>query len=189
MPLFKRKSKHLDDPRMSREKDNLVGTNHTHRHDNTLSNKQHDLLHHQDAAMAPGQQHDTVTGQGYSHNAGVGGTGVGSSGAAGAGSAMASGGAERIYDPNDYTPNPNKGGAGKFVGAAVGSAALKEQALLKEREAEVLSAQSQALAEAERLEQAAMEHRERAVADGAHPANKELGAGLKHVMEGKSRAF
>lgn len=61
--------------------------------------------------------------------------------------------------------------------------------MAKEREAEVLSAQSQALAEAERLEQAALEHRERAVADGAHPANKELGAGLRHALDGKSTGF
>ena len=80
-------------------------------------------------------------------------------------------------------------------GSGVGSAALREQAMLRDREAQNIKAQSQELAEAERLEQKAREHRERAVAQGtshtpassfmkrdesdtppgAHPVNKHLG--------------
>ena len=51
-------------------------------------------------------------------------------------------------------------------GGHVGSAALREQAMLRDREAQNFQAQSQELAEAERLEQQALEHRERAVAQG-----------------------
>ena len=52
----------------------------------------------------------------------------------------------------------------------VGSAALKEQAMLRDREAQNIQAQSAELAEAELLEAKAREHRERAVAQGASSA-------------------
>ena len=48
----------------------------------------------------------------------------------------------------------------------LGSAALREQAMMRDREAQNFQAQSKELAEAERLEQQAREHRERAVAQG-----------------------
>lgn len=48
----------------------------------------------------------------------------------------------------------------------MGSAALREHGLRLEREAEMLHSQSAEIAEAERLEQEAKEHRERAVAAG-----------------------
>ena len=57
-------------------------------------------------------------------------------------------------------------GHGHHAGFAVGSAALREQAMLRDREAQNYQAQSAELAEAERLEQKAREHRERAVAQG-----------------------
>lgn len=47
------------------------------------------------------------------------------------------------------------------------SAASREHGLRLEREAEALHGQSAQIAEAERLEQEAKEHRERAVASGA----------------------
>ena len=60
------------------------------------------------------------------------------------------------------------GGAGLIVG----SAALKEQAMLRDRESQNIQAQSAELEEAERLEAKAREHRERAVAQGAsYPGN------------------
>ncbi|OCH89631.1 hypothetical protein OBBRIDRAFT_835644 [Obba rivulosa] len=68
--------------------------------------------------------------------------------------------------------------AGKMehaVGTMVGSQALKEKGLQKEQEADAFKTQSMELAEAERLEREAMLRRERAVAHGAHPANKNLG--------------
>lgn len=43
---------------------------------------------------------------------------------------------------------------------------MREQGMLRDREAQNLHAQSEELAEAERLEQQAREHRERAVAQG-----------------------
>ncbi|KAI0812266.1 hypothetical protein BC629DRAFT_1589056 [Irpex lacteus] len=58
---------------------------------------------------------------------------------------------------------------------AVGAASLREQAMVHDREAQNLQAQSKELAEAEALEQKAREHRERAVAQGAHPQDKHLG--------------
>ncbi|CAL1708097.1 unnamed protein product [Somion occarium] len=73
--------------------------------------------------------------------------------------------------------NPSQGQRETGPEAKIGSSALREHGLLREREAEVLHAQSQELAEAERLEQSALEHRERAVAVGADPANKALGGG------------
>ncbi|KAI0093455.1 hypothetical protein BDY19DRAFT_427246 [Irpex rosettiformis] len=60
-------------------------------------------------------------------------------------------------------------------GPVVGAAPLREQAMMHDREAQNVSAQSKELAEAEALEQQAREHRERAVAQGAHPHNKYLG--------------
>lgn len=48
----------------------------------------------------------------------------------------------------------------------VGSATLREQGLKLEREAATFHSQSAEVAEAERLEQEAREHRERAVASG-----------------------
>ncbi|KAL4245104.1 hypothetical protein ABKN59_009673 [Abortiporus biennis] len=65
----------------------------------------------------------------------------------------------------------------------VGSSAIREQSLRKEQEAKALQSQSEDIMEAERLEQAAREHRERAFAAGAHPANRELGAG-NHLLSG-----
>lgn len=57
-------------------------------------------------------------------------------------------------------------GHGHHTGAAVGSAALREQGMLHNRQAENIHAQSQELAEAERLEEQAREHRARAVTQG-----------------------
>ncbi|KAI0031366.1 hypothetical protein K488DRAFT_86907 [Vararia minispora EC-137] len=61
------------------------------------------------------------------------------------------------------------------VGVLVGSNALKTRGLEKEQEANAFKMQSTELAEAERLEREAMLRRERAVAHGAHPVNRQLG--------------
>ena len=54
----------------------------------------------------------------------------------------------------------------------MGAASLREQAMLRDREAQNFHAQSRELAEAEALEQKAREHRERAVAQGTHGSLK-----------------
>ncbi|KAL0579005.1 hypothetical protein V5O48_003000 [Marasmius crinis-equi] len=63
------------------------------------------------------------------------------------------------------------------VGDVIGSKSLKAKGMQKEQEAQALKVQSSELAEAERLEREAAMRRERAVAHGAHPDNKHLGAG------------
>ncbi|KAJ3573365.1 hypothetical protein NP233_g2463 [Leucocoprinus birnbaumii] len=64
------------------------------------------------------------------------------------------------------------------IGTAIGSDTLKAKGLQKEREANAMKVQGRELAEAERLEREAIMRRDRAVAHGAHPANKDLGAGM-----------
>jgi len=61
------------------------------------------------------------------------------------------------------------------VGSLVGSQALKEKGLQKEQEAVAFKAQSAEISEAERLEKEAMLRRHRAVQQGAHPENGQLG--------------
>ncbi|KAH9940311.1 hypothetical protein B0H21DRAFT_579270 [Amylocystis lapponica] len=63
------------------------------------------------------------------------------------------------------------------LGSLVGSQALKNKGMQKEHEAGAFKAQSDEIAEAERLEQEALVRRERAVAHGAHPDNGYLGGG------------
>lgn len=101
-----------------------------------------------------------------------------------------------LSDPNNFGAQgaPAGSGIGTHHGAtthhhagqaSLGSAALREQGMLRDREAQNLHAQSEELAEAERLEQQAREHRERAVAQGAHPMNKHLAGGnLTHNTAG-----
>ncbi|KAK1234202.1 hypothetical protein PQX77_002628 [Marasmius sp. AFHP31] len=64
------------------------------------------------------------------------------------------------------------------VGDLLGSKSLQAKGMQKEQEAQALKVQSSELAEAERLEREAVMRRERAVAHGAHPENKHLGAGF-----------
>ncbi|KAJ3490915.1 hypothetical protein NLI96_g1074 [Meripilus lineatus] len=73
--------------------------------------------------------------------------------------------------PQQVQPQEGSSGIG-------GSAALRELGLQREREAKEIYAQSEEIKEAERLEEAAREHREKAVAAGAHPTYKELGGGV-----------
>ncbi|GJE95836.1 hypothetical protein PsYK624_120260 [Phanerochaete sordida] len=80
-------------------------------------------------------------------------------------------------------------GQGGQQGGHLSSAALREQALLKEREAQDFHAQSAELAEAERLEQEAREHRTRAVAQGAHPSHKHLAGGNTNAQGGQNAGF
>ncbi|KAF9269426.1 hypothetical protein L218DRAFT_267361 [Marasmius fiardii PR-910] len=65
----------------------------------------------------------------------------------------------------------------RIVGEVVGSKSLQAKGMQKEQEARALKVQSSELAEAEGLEREAAMRRERAVAHGAHPDNKHLGAG------------
>ncbi|KAI0828607.1 hypothetical protein BC628DRAFT_80938 [Trametes gibbosa] len=67
------------------------------------------------------------------------------------------------------------GKAERAAGALVGSQALKEKGYQKEQEAGAFKMQSAEIAEAERLEKEALMRRERAVAHGAHPDNRNLG--------------
>jgi len=100
------------------------------------------------------------------------------------GSNPQSGGAfgnQQIQHPQQQHQHHHGLGGG---GTGVGSAALREQGVLKEREASTMHAQSKELGEAEALEQAARDHRERAVAAGADPANRELGGGLHGGRQG-----
>ncbi|KAF5379090.1 hypothetical protein D9615_005934 [Tricholomella constricta] len=72
----------------------------------------------------------------------------------------------------------------RTVGTLVGSDTLKAKGLQKEQEAKAFKVQGAELAEAERLEHEALVRRERAVAHGAYPENKRLGAGLSGGMSG-----
>jgi len=63
------------------------------------------------------------------------------------------------------------------IGTMLSSHALKQKGEEKQREADLVKAQSAELAEAERLERAAHEHRVRAVGQGAHPDNMHLSGG------------
>jgi hypothetical protein len=60
----------------------------------------------------------------------------------------------------------------------VGSAMVREQAMLRDREAQAFQVQSKELAEAEALEQKAREHRERAVAQGMPHKLRPRGDGM-----------
>ncbi|EJC99338.1 uncharacterized protein FOMMEDRAFT_170628 [Fomitiporia mediterranea MF3/22] len=100
-----------------------------------------------------------------------------------------SGGAARHAMPpqtdamgNPTHPRTGGGGsrlAGKVesaVGTMLGSENLKRKGMEKEQESQALKVQASELSEAERLEQAALARRERAVAHGAHPDHKHLGS-------------
>jgi len=67
------------------------------------------------------------------------------------------------------------GGNNSGNSSHVGTEALAESRLAKERELQAINSQTQELQEAERLEQEARMHRARAVEFGAHPDNKHLG--------------
>ncbi|KAF8840545.1 hypothetical protein BDN67DRAFT_634183 [Paxillus ammoniavirescens] len=67
------------------------------------------------------------------------------------------------------------GRAEHAVGTTVGSDAHKAGGSRRQQEANEANIQRQELAEAERLEREALAHRERAVAHGAHRANRYLG--------------
>ncbi|KAI0066889.1 hypothetical protein BV25DRAFT_1987980 [Artomyces pyxidatus] len=74
--------------------------------------------------------------------------------------------------------HPGTRAAGKVehaIGTLVGSTALQARGNEKEQEANAFKQQSREIAEAERLEREAMQRRERAVAQGAHPENRQLG--------------
>ncbi|KAJ7761207.1 hypothetical protein DFH07DRAFT_815740 [Mycena maculata] len=80
-------------------------------------------------------------------------------------------------------PQHHSGGGGATtgkiehaIGSLVGSNTLKAKGLQKEQEAQGLKVQSTELSEAERLEREAGLRRERAVAHGAHPDNRHVGA-------------
>ncbi|KAF8162473.1 hypothetical protein K438DRAFT_1470103, partial [Mycena galopus ATCC 62051] len=101
-----------------------------------------------------------------------------------AGTGVGAGGAGTAIPPANTLNNQNQthsgGGAitGKIehaIGSIVGSKSLKAKGIQKEQEARGMKIQSQELAEAERLEQAAGARRERAVAHGAHPDNRHVG--------------
>lgn len=73
-----------------------------------------------------------------------------------------------------------EGGTEEVAGQLVGSRALQAHGAQKEQEANAIKVQSTELAEAERLEREAVLRRETAVAHGAHPDNKHLGAGFSN---------
>ncbi|KZT03782.1 uncharacterized protein LAESUDRAFT_728803 [Laetiporus sulphureus 93-53] len=95
------------------------------------------------------------------------------------------GNTEQRISPTDNVNTSNLHGGGgvrgaegrveQKVGELIGSQALQAKGAEKEQEAQAFKAQSSELAEAERLEREAVMRRERAVAQGAHPANKQLG--------------
>jgi len=80
--------------------------------------------------------------------------------------------------------NRTEGRVEERAGELVGSQALQAKGAQKEQEAATIKAQGAELAEAERLEREAVLRRERAVAHGAHPANKHLGAGWSSEATG-----
>ncbi|TFK81759.1 hypothetical protein K466DRAFT_327594 [Polyporus arcularius HHB13444] len=113
----------------------------------------------------------------HQHTAGAPGTGAGA------------GMNEPPVPPATHINSDNRSGSGagrlagkaeRGLGTLVGSQALKEKGMQKEQEAGAFKQQSAEIAEAERLEKEALLRRERAVAHGAHPDNRQLG-GLQNA--------
>ncbi|KIP08497.1 hypothetical protein PHLGIDRAFT_127001 [Phlebiopsis gigantea 11061_1 CR5-6] len=161
----------------------LFGHKNKTRHDSEGANSA-DITDNSQRDFATGRNdgHSNPTNTNKFHDAnhyGVGGTSQGTSDAAFGGPAAGVGGGAGTGAGTETHHGHVHGhyGAGGGAGAMVGSAALREQAMMRDREAQNFQAQSKELAEAERLEQQAREHRERAVAQGAHPMNKNLGGG------------
>ncbi|EIN08904.1 hypothetical protein PUNSTDRAFT_44410 [Punctularia strigosozonata HHB-11173 SS5] len=85
---------------------------------------------------------------------------------------------------NNTNPTGHTGGGGmknlegkveKALGTITGSATLKAKGIEKQQEAAAVKMQNTHLTEAERLEQQAAAHRERAVVGSAHPEQRHVG--------------
>lgn len=105
------------------------------------------------------------------------------------GTGLATGGGQLAPLPPTGTVNnqhQKRGGSGQkitgmmesAIGTLVSSDTLKNRGAQKQREADAIKLQGRELEEAERLEREAMMRRDRAVAHGAHPMNKNLGGGM-----------
>ncbi|GLB42252.1 hypothetical protein LshimejAT787_1102670 [Lyophyllum shimeji] len=117
----------------------------------------------------------------------AGGAGMGASAGAGIDGAVPP--SNVVHNSNHHSRSPGSGQAfaGKVertVGKVIGSDSLKAKGLQKEQEANAYKVQGAELSVAERLEREALMRRERAVAHGAHPDNKHLGAGHQGGADG-----
>ncbi|KAH8107823.1 hypothetical protein BXZ70DRAFT_1060505 [Cristinia sonorae] len=162
MPLFGRKTKYAEDAHQAKS-----GQAHDPR--DTTTGKDGTLEHRMPGGMDIGDSHSNSglgAGDKLGNNSDIQGlrSGVRGSNPDNRGDGQFGSG---------LTPEMNPAG----VNSQISSATLREEGVRLEREAEALHKQSAEVAEAERLEQEAREHRERAIASGANPIHRQPMAG------------
>ncbi|TCD59891.1 hypothetical protein EIP91_011214 [Steccherinum ochraceum] len=180
MPLFGRKTKHAEDANQARKDEGHAAHSNSAADNNDQYNAGNGNpgsgLNTDAAAQQQGGPNRTGGHQAAGAGAGAGGEydgthnrdsgGTGRRGFDEPQDTRARGSAGNNYGDNQQQTRASGPGSQSGGAAQHGSSGLREHGLRLEREAENLHQQSAEIAEAERLEQEAREHRERAVAAG-----------------------
>jgi len=179
MPLFGRKTKHAEDALQARNNE----ANATQA-SGAGGNQDASNISNGGSSGGPTANRDRQSNDPTATNGPVNASNVGNDTGSGAGRELGGTHAGDTHGAYGEGINQTEGGGiagsnnytgSKHLDTHHGSSALREHGLRLEREAEALHNQSAEIAEAERLEQEAREHRERAVASGADPIYRQPG--------------